>query len=216
MNSQLVEVPSSAPPSYAGFRSLPALLTLLFLLVIRGGAQGAVGEVTLEWDPNPEPEVSGYRLHIGPGAGTYNQTRDAGNQTNITVGELVAGETYYFVVTAYDAAGNESLPSNEVSFTAPWPETLLAKTVLDPVEQGPDSQEARCSPRPNPAGLEFVMELSAPTWTAITVFASTDLKTWEVLGTIPNPTGQVVVTDLISREFPARFYRIGRAASLPP
>lgn len=192
------------------------LLALLSALLFAGFAAGAVGEVTLEWDPNPEPEVSGYRLHIGTEPGSYDQSRDAGNQTTASVTELVAGKTYYFVVTAYDAAGNESLPSNEVSFTAPWPGNLLAKTVLAPLEPEALNQSPRCEPNPNPAGMEFAVQVIAPSWPAVTLFASSDLRSWTPLGTVANPTGRIVFTDLESRAFSTRYYRVGRADSLPP
>jgi hypothetical protein len=195
---------------------LTLLLALLSALLFAGFAAGAVGEVTLEWDPNPEPEVSGYRLHMGTEPGSYDQFRDAGNQTTASVKELVAGKTYYFVVTAYDAAGNESLPSNEVSFTAPWPGNLLAKTVLAPIEPENAGRAPHCEPNQNPAGSDFAMQVSAPEWPAVTIFASSDLRSWTPLGTVANPTGRIVITDLESRTFSTRYYRAGRADSLPP
>jgi len=187
---------------------------MLGALLFTNVARSAVGEVTLEWDPNPEPEVSGYRLHIGPEPGTYNQTRDAGNKTTIAVRELVAGETYYFVVTAYDAAGSESLPSNEVSFTAPWPSGLHAKTVLEPDESG--NRVPYCAPVHASGGNHFAIQINAADWTAVTLFVSSDLQTWNALGTVSNPTGRIVITDLAGMSAPVRFYRAGRAGSLPP
>jgi fibronectin type 3 domain-containing protein len=45
----------------------------------------------------------------------YASPINIGNTTSYTVANLGTGNTYYFVVTSYDAAGNESAPSNEVS-----------------------------------------------------------------------------------------------------
>ena len=42
-----------------------------------------------------------------------------GNVTNAVVTNLTSGATYYFVVTARNLAGLESLPSNEVSYSVP-------------------------------------------------------------------------------------------------
>jgi len=42
---------------------------------------------------------------------------EIGMFTSSVVSNLVVGKTYYFVVTAYNALGLESPPSNEVSFT---------------------------------------------------------------------------------------------------
>ena len=39
--------------------------------------------------------------------------------TSATIGNLTAGNTYYFVVTAYDSSGLESPPSNEASAEMP-------------------------------------------------------------------------------------------------
>jgi hypothetical protein len=79
-------------------------------------AAQAAPSVTLAWDP--DSGVAGYRLHYGISSGSYAETKDVGNTTTSTVSSLTAGQTYYFVVTAYDTDGLESLPSNEVSFTA--------------------------------------------------------------------------------------------------
>jgi hypothetical protein len=42
---------------------------------------------------------------------------DAGNNTSCTIQDLATGTTYYFVATAYDSYGYESVYSNEVSYT---------------------------------------------------------------------------------------------------
>src|ERR1700751_3673987 len=76
----------------------------------------AVQSVSLAWDA--ESGVAGYRLHYGTASGTYTQTVDVGDTTTATVSRLAPGSTYYFAVTAYNAAGLESLPSNQVSFLA--------------------------------------------------------------------------------------------------
>jgi hypothetical protein len=76
----------------------------------------ATGSVTLQWDPNSEPDLAGYHLLYGPSSGNYSQQIDVGNTTTATVSNLADG-TYFFAVTAYNTALAESLPSNEVSAT---------------------------------------------------------------------------------------------------
>src|SRR5436189_5056710 len=76
----------------------------------------AIGSVALEWNPNPEPDIAGYRLFYGPSSGNYTQQIDVGNTTAATVSDLANG-TYFFVVKAYNTATLESPPSNEVSAT---------------------------------------------------------------------------------------------------
>ncbi|MEZ5329490.1 MAG: cadherin-like domain-containing protein [Verrucomicrobiales bacterium] len=72
--------------------------------------------VKLAWDPNPESDdVTGYRVYYGTVEGIYPNDVDAGNTTNATVSGLIDGRKYFFVVTAYNASGLESLPSESVS-----------------------------------------------------------------------------------------------------
>src|SRR5258708_20254013 len=94
---------------------------------------GATQSVTLAWGQNTEPDIAGYRLKYGSSSGVYTQTIDAGTTTTGTVANLSAGSTTFFVVTAYDTAGMESLPSNEASFTAPnLPPTVTLTTPTAP------------------------------------------------------------------------------------
>jgi cytoskeletal protein RodZ len=100
---------------------------VLVLLLSLGFARTALGgQVTLAWDPNPEPEVSGYRLHYGLSSGDYTTTIDVGNVTTHVLDGLTEGRAYFFVVTAYDRDGDESGYSNEVSCTPPVPTSTLS------------------------------------------------------------------------------------------
>ncbi len=78
---------------------------------------GPLASVTLAWDPNNEPEVTGYRLYYGTESGTYTSVIDVGNLVDRELSDLAYGTTYYFAVTAYSADGLESPLSNEVSYT---------------------------------------------------------------------------------------------------
>src|SRR5438105_1019392 len=75
--------------------------------------------VGLAWDRSADPSVSGYRLHCGTHSGVYTQTIEIGNATTTLVSNLVSGTRYFFAVTAYNAAGLESPPSNEASYAVP-------------------------------------------------------------------------------------------------
>lgn len=76
-------------------------------------------EITLAWDPNTEPFLSGYKLYYGTSSGTYTVSVDAGKKTEFVVSGLTPGHTYYFAATAYDALGNESGYSAELIHTIP-------------------------------------------------------------------------------------------------
>ena len=84
------------------------------------------GQANLAWDP---PEIStdatGYMVHYGTASGAYSQGVDVGNTTSYPVSNLIDGQTYYFAVTAYNAAGYQSDYSNEVSIMTSLPQYLL-------------------------------------------------------------------------------------------
>ena len=76
-------------------------------------------QATLAWDPNTESDLAGYEIHFGTVSGNYTVHTDVHNVTTYTVTGLTAGQTYYFAVSAYDASGNKSGYSNEVSYSVP-------------------------------------------------------------------------------------------------
>src|SRR5438045_1892247 len=91
----------------------PCILALTWLVSI---TRVVAGSVTLAWDP--DPNVAGYRLYSGTTRGVYTQTTEVGSAVSASVSNLANGNTYFFVVTAYNAAAVESAPSNEVSYIA--------------------------------------------------------------------------------------------------
>ncbi|HEY5997776.1 MAG TPA: choice-of-anchor D domain-containing protein [bacterium] len=91
----------------------------LALVLILGAGQALAAQVTLAWDANTEPDVTGYKVYYGTASGVYGTPIDAGNVTTYTVTGLTDGTTYYFAATAYDSVGNESGYSNEVPYTVP-------------------------------------------------------------------------------------------------
>lgn len=92
-----------------------SLIVTVGLLTPRSAHATTAG---ISWDPNSEPDLAGYRVHYGE-SGVYSQMVDVGRATTYTVTGLREGMTYYFSVTAYDSAGNESGYSLEASKTIP-------------------------------------------------------------------------------------------------
>ena len=80
-------------------------------------AQAQAAQVTLAWDANSEPDLSGYKLYYGTSPGNYPNVITLGLVTTYTVTNLTDGVTYYFALTAFDTEGFESDKSNEVSYT---------------------------------------------------------------------------------------------------
>jgi hypothetical protein len=95
------------------------LLTLLFVILSLLVPAAHAGDVTVAWDPNPEPEVAGYKIYFGTTPGSYTVSMNAGNITSMVISGLEAGVTYYFAAVAYDSSGNESGFSNEISYVVP-------------------------------------------------------------------------------------------------
>ena len=77
--------------------------------------------VSLAWNSSPDADVVAYTVHYGVASGVYSSSLNVGNHSSATVPGLQDGTTYYFVVSASNAAGLEGGPSNEVSFDSPAP-----------------------------------------------------------------------------------------------
>jgi len=76
-------------------------------------------EVALEWDPNNEPNLAGYRIYYGIESGNYSRVLDVGNNNISTISNLAHGVTYYFAATAYNEMGYESGFSMEIVYNIP-------------------------------------------------------------------------------------------------
>jgi hypothetical protein len=93
----------------AGTGAVTVILLVLFVpTAIRAG------DVALQWDPNSETDLAGYKVYYGTATRTYGSPIVVGKVTSYTLAQLPAG-TYYIAVTAYNTAGLESGFSNEVS-----------------------------------------------------------------------------------------------------
>ena len=77
----------------------------------------ATSSATLTWNANTESDLAGYKIYRATTSGGYGApiTTLQGNITTFIASGLQLGTTYYFVITAYDSAGNESPLSNEVN-----------------------------------------------------------------------------------------------------
>jgi hypothetical protein len=100
-------------------RNLMFFSALLLALLISVWARAE--QATLAWDANTESDLAGYKLHYGTASNSYSVHIDVNNVTTYTVAGLTAGQTYYFAATAYDASGNESGYSNQVSYSVAAP-----------------------------------------------------------------------------------------------
>ncbi|GJL64051.1 MAG: hypothetical protein NPIRA04_27050 [Nitrospirales bacterium] len=94
----------------------------------------ATDSIKVQWSANSESDLAGYRVYQGTSPGSYSIYFDVGNTTVYEPQSLEAGLTYYFAITAYDAVGNESSPSTEVSVQvlAPPLPTLSFPELMSP------------------------------------------------------------------------------------
>ena len=122
-------------PKVSRMRNIPVLflgLALLAALAACGGGGGGgdpavasvsigsgPGSASVQWTGANDPRVTGYRVYVGTTSGSYLQARgaglNAGAATASDISGLNAGQRYYFAVTSYDSAGNESAYSGEAS-----------------------------------------------------------------------------------------------------
>jgi hypothetical protein len=101
----------------AGVASLPA-----FAITV---SAAGISSVNLSWsavtqnsDGTPVTDLQGYKIHYGTQSQNYTGAISVDNPTLTTylVSSLPAGK-YYFAVTAYNSAGLESSPSDEITAT---------------------------------------------------------------------------------------------------
>ncbi len=89
-------------------RTLPVSLTV-------GSGTATTNSATLTWVPNTETDLAGYKIYVGTQSGVYGDPIVLGRVNTYQVANLVVGTTYFFCITAYDNAGNESSRSVEVT-----------------------------------------------------------------------------------------------------
>jgi hypothetical protein len=111
-------IPLSKKNAFFGL-VVAGLLILLFIILSMLVPSAHAADVTVAWDPNPEPDVAGYKIYYGTSPGSYTASVNAGNITSLAISGLQAGLTYYFAAVAYDSSGNESGFSNEITYAMP-------------------------------------------------------------------------------------------------
>ena len=99
--------PPPSPPSPTPMASIPPA----------SSSAPRTTSATVSWNANTETDLAGYRVYVGTTSGSYGFAGpfEVAGGTSFTVPNLPVGTTYFFAVTAFDRAGNESTKSAEVS-----------------------------------------------------------------------------------------------------
>ena len=115
---------SSSPYPCPTRPSLTIIIPHLFLFVfLMMSSNIHAASVSVTWDANNESDLAGYKIYQRKLPSTdYGSPVFSGFPSNpaspqITITNLIEGETYGFIATAFDASGNESSPTTEKQIT---------------------------------------------------------------------------------------------------
>lgn len=151
----------------------------------------------LNWEDNTEDDLAGYRVYRSLESGEpYDFVAETEESSYADCG-LESG-TYFYVVTAFDQAGNESAYSNEASGTIPEPTPTVepTETVVptpeptETVEPTP-TEEPTATPTPTPTDTPMPTETPTPTFTPEPTATPTETPTATPTDT---PTPEATVT----------------------
>ena len=175
-----------------GYPALRRVTGWLLLLAATAGASAQLGaqSVSVAWDACSDPFVAGYVVTWGTASGDYTNAEDTGVQTAITISDLSIGATYYFAVASYDAAGDESPYSTEISYTVPGAVSLSFSGLTQTYNGAPEAVTVTTSPPNLPVTVAYNGSANPPV----------NAGAYTVVATVadPNYPGSATNTLLIS------------------
>jgi len=148
------------------------VLRLAFALAVVAVTVSAVDAATASWDPNPEPNIAGYKVSYGTEPGVHGTTIDVGNLTTFQFNPP-PGRRYYVVVQAYFSTGELSAKSAEATIDIP---ALVVAVNRAPTLTQPADQSSK-----QDANVSLALVASDPDGTALT-YSSTGLPPGLSLG----------------------------------
>ena len=157
--------------------------------------------VTLSWDANTETDVAGYKLRYGTTSGVYTQTLPnvvGRTNTHVSVLNLDINGDYYFVVSAYNAAGLESTASNQ-AVTLHGNANLASLAVTDATLTPSFSSSVQSYTAAVPASTASVALTPTPADGAATVSVNgVDVAPDSSSASIPLVVGTTTVTTVVT------------------
>ena len=102
------------------------VLLVTFLFVLIGNQSSWAAQADFSWQPNdPSDGTVGYMIHYGTSSRNYTESVDVGYPVPLNgrvygcVYNLAPQQSYYFTITAYNSAGQESPYASEIAYTMP-------------------------------------------------------------------------------------------------
>ena len=165
------------------------LILLAFCLSVAWVGKTSGQSLELEWNPSVSTNVAGYDVFYGTNSGVYPYEIDAGNSTSAVITNLIPGMTYYFAATAYDASGDQSPFSPEISFLVPGAFIMTSGMI---------------------PGTPVTMQIPVVPGHSYAVQATTDLQNWLSIWTSDVTVSNVWMqfTDPDAASYASRFYRL--------
>ncbi len=148
----------------------------------------ATQSLSVAWNANPDPRVSGYVVYYGNASHTYTSRVVVGTNTMITIAGLLEGQTNYVAVTSYTAANVEGTASSEL--------TMMVPGVVHA--------------SPPAAGVPFNLNFPVAPGHSYEVQATTDLKTWATIwqSAVVSSNAMMNYQDAQSGSYLRRYYRL--------
>lgn len=135
---------------------------------------------TLEWDPNPETDVTGYRVSQGTSSGVYGAPTNVGKVTSYQPQGVDWTHRAYFVVAAVNSVGLVSPPSNEAVWTPPSITTfdsLTASTGYPLVANTPVTWTASATNNLGPVEYKWFV-YKKTSWIMVQDYGPSSTYTW--------------------------------------
>ena len=176
--------------SAARFR-LQFLRAASFAILAVLACSSTLAAQTLMWNANTETDLAGYTVQSGTTAGNPSTSIDVGNVTSRAFTGLQVGSTYYFRVVAYNAAGQNSTPSAEVSYTVPTPPPTTPTITSFTPTSGPTAGGTVITISGTNFATGATVRIGGVAATGVTLVSSTQLRATSPAGTAGAKSVQV-------------------------
>lgn len=178
-------------------------LVLVVILLSQTRSSAAVtnaAPITLAWNAATNPSVRGYAVYYGLAAQPTTTRVSVGTNLTCRITNLIAHVAYRIYAVSYNAAGVESVPSNQLLFTPPAPPLPPAGPRLQITKLADGSM--RLSYQATPGSVCAIQFASTPNPVA-----------WQTLTNVTaNSLSNVIATDISAKQVPQRFYRVALSA----